>query len=188
VAERREDLRAADVDRQFVADRLKTAVDEGRLSLSEYDERLQTVYAAKTYGDLDQVLADLPGFTPVSHSQLTPAAPTSPATVAVDNRYPTDAVRQEMQGHPVRSMPKWLLGIWSTWLAAVGICVVIWALTSVSSNHWQYFWPMWVAGPWGALLLAATFSGMVNGDHQREVERRAVRREQRRRDRRDRRG
>ena len=73
MAERREDLRAADVDRQFVAERLKGALDEGRLDLHEYDERLQNVYAAKTYGDLDKVLADLPGFTPTAQSQLVPS-------------------------------------------------------------------------------------------------------------------
>ena len=41
VAERREELRAADSDRQFVAERLQAALNEGRLNLSEYDERLR---------------------------------------------------------------------------------------------------------------------------------------------------
>jgi len=70
VAERRTDIRAADVDRQFVADRLKVAMDQGRLSLAEYDERLAQIYAAKTYGDLDAVLADLPAPTPAERAQL----------------------------------------------------------------------------------------------------------------------
>jgi hypothetical protein len=60
VAERREDLRAADVDRQFVADRLKAALDEGRLSLHEYDDRLKETYAARTYGDLDKLRRTCP--------------------------------------------------------------------------------------------------------------------------------
>src|SRR5690242_14727233 len=93
VAERREDLRAADVDRQFVAERLKSALDEGRLDLHEYDERLQNAYAAKTYGDLDKVLSDLPGFTPVGHSQVVPSA--------ADNRYPTAVARAELEGKPL---------------------------------------------------------------------------------------
>ncbi len=70
MAERRTDIRAADVDRKFVAERLKVALDQGRLSLSEYDERLATIYAAKTYGDLDVVLADLPETTPAERAQL----------------------------------------------------------------------------------------------------------------------
>src|SRR6266545_4498767 len=74
VADQREELRAADVDREFVAARLKNALDEGRLSLSEYDERLQETYAAKTYGDLDRVMADLPRPAPPHGSQVVPAA------------------------------------------------------------------------------------------------------------------
>ena len=59
MAERREELRAADSDRQFVAERLQAALNEGRLTLSEYDERLEQTYAARTYGDLDRLLDDL---------------------------------------------------------------------------------------------------------------------------------
>lgn len=171
MAERREDLRAADVDRQFVAERLKAALDEGRLSLSEYDERLRDTYASKTYGDLDKVLDDLPGFTPVEHSQIEPAMPV----------YPT-AVRAETSGSPLRSSPRWLLGIWSAWLVAVSVNVVIWALVSISADDGPvYFWPMWVAGPWGAVLLATTITAYLTGDPEREVERRAERKRQRRR-------
>lgn len=180
MAERREDLRAADVDRQFVAERLKSALDEGRLDLHEYDERLQNVYAAKTYGDLDKVLSDLPGFTPVSHSQVVP----SPA----DNRYPTAVAREELAGKPFRNIPKWLVGVWSAWLVAVSVNVVIWLLVSLSSDHLVYFWPMWVAGPWGALLLATTLTGIMSGDPEKHFERRAEERAQRHEDRRRRRG
>jgi hypothetical protein len=180
VAERREDLRAADVDRQFVAERLKGALDEGRLDLHEYDERLQNVYAAKTYGDLDKVLSDLPGFTPVGHSQVVPSA--------ADNRYPTAVARAELEGKPLRNMPKWLIGVWSAWLVAVSVNVVIWLLVSLSSGNFVYFWPMWVAGPWGALLLATTLTGIMSGDPEKHFERRAEERAQRREDRRHRRG
>jgi hypothetical protein len=179
VAERREDLRAADVDRQFVAERLKGALDEGRLDLHEYDERLQDVYAAKTYGDLDKVLADLPGFTPVGHSQVVPTA--------ADNRYPTAVAREELAGKPLRNMPKWLIGIWSAWLVAVSVNVVIWLLVSLSSGEFVYFWPMWVAGPWGALLLATTLTGIMSGDPEKHFERRAEERARRQEDRRRRR-
>jgi hypothetical protein len=68
-------MRAGDGDRKAVADQLKTALDEGRLDLSEYDERIQRAYAAKTYADLDGLLDDLPGTVPVQQSQIQPAAP-----------------------------------------------------------------------------------------------------------------
>ena len=145
MADRREDLRAADVDRQFVAERLKAALDEGRLSLGEYDDRLKDAYAARTYGDLDGILKDLPGFHAMSGSQLEAAEPVADE--------PFERPRRATEGNP-----KWLIGIWSAWLVAVSVNVVIWALVSLSANEPVYFWPMWVAGPWGAVLLASTFS------------------------------
>jgi hypothetical protein len=52
--------RAADVDRDAVAERLRLAAREGRLELWELDDRLGRAYRAKTYGDLETLLADLP--------------------------------------------------------------------------------------------------------------------------------
>ncbi|MFI5826063.1 DUF1707 domain-containing protein [Streptomyces sp. NPDC051578] len=53
-------LRAADVDREAVAEQLRVAAGEGRLGLAELEERLDRTYAAKTYGELDVLVADLP--------------------------------------------------------------------------------------------------------------------------------
>jgi hypothetical protein len=39
---------------------------------------------------------------------------------------------------------------------AVSVNVVIWVLVSISAGDPAYFWPMWVAGPWGAVLVALT--------------------------------
>src|SRR5262249_49392676 len=120
--------------------------DEGRLSLGEYDDRLKDTYSARTYGDLDQILKDLPGFHAVADSELTPAEPMSPPPAALQG------------GQKTRSNPQWLIGIWSAWLVAVSVNIVIWALVSISNGEAVYFWPMWVAGPWGAVLLASTLS------------------------------
>ncbi|MET7393656.1 DUF1707 domain-containing protein [Dactylosporangium sp. NPDC005572] len=150
MADRREDLRAADVDRQFVAERLKAALDEGRLSLGEYDDRLKDAYEARTYGDLDKILKDLPGFHPQAESQL--ARSSSPAASSDGEE------RDESRN------PRWLIGVWSAWLVAVSVNIVIWILVSISNGEPVYFWPMWVAGPWGAVLLATTFSMKVLGN------------------------
>ncbi len=53
-------MRASDDDRERVARVLHAAASEGRLTLDELQERLDTVYAARTYGELEPVLADLP--------------------------------------------------------------------------------------------------------------------------------
>lgn len=53
-------MRAADVDRMRVAQLLSDAAAQGRLELSEFEQRLAKVYSANTYGELDQLSADLP--------------------------------------------------------------------------------------------------------------------------------
>ena len=54
------DLRASDAERERVAKILHDAMAEGRLSVAELDERLQTVYKSRTLGELVPVTADLP--------------------------------------------------------------------------------------------------------------------------------
>ncbi len=54
-------LRASDADRDRVADRLREALAEGRITPEEHAERIDAVYRARTYADLEPVLHDLPG-------------------------------------------------------------------------------------------------------------------------------
>jgi len=58
---RRQHLRVSDADREQAAEVLRKAAGDGRITFDELDERLSAAYAAKTYGDLGQVTADLPG-------------------------------------------------------------------------------------------------------------------------------
>ena len=53
-------MRAADADREHVADRLRKATAEGRLQTEELEERLEAVFAARTYGELEALTRDLP--------------------------------------------------------------------------------------------------------------------------------
>ena len=53
-------LRASDADRDAVAERLRLAAVEGRIDPDELEQRLHTALRAKTYGDLDRLLRDLP--------------------------------------------------------------------------------------------------------------------------------
>ena len=57
---RHSSLRAADSDRDAVTDRLRKAAAEGRLEPEELEDRVHTALRARTYGELDLVLADLP--------------------------------------------------------------------------------------------------------------------------------
>ncbi|GAA5180611.1 DUF1707 domain-containing protein [Rugosimonospora acidiphila] len=138
-------LRAADEDRQWVADRLRLALDQGRLRLAEYDDRLRVAYAARTYAELNALLDDLPPPVAPGAAAVVPAAtPTSQPAAA-----PTPA-NQEWR------MPTALMVLWTIWGGAVLINVVVWLLVMVGTGQAVYPWPMWVAGPSGAALLATT--------------------------------
>jgi len=141
-------LRAADSDRAAVATVLGRHMAAGRLTVDEYDERLSRAYAARTYGELAELTADLP---------------------ATDRGHGAEPVRHE-QRPPTRAcgpMPgQWGMGQWGgaqspwrPWLSTAIIVVAIWTITSIASGGLIYFWPIWVIGPWGAVLLAQTLTG-----------------------------
>ena len=75
---RHSSLRAADADREAVTERLRQAAAEGRLEPDELEDRVHTALRARTYGELDLVLVDLPG-TGRRGAELMPTAQTAVA-------------------------------------------------------------------------------------------------------------
>ena len=142
-------LRAADADRAAVATVLGEHMAAGRLTLDEYDERLARAYAAKTYGELEQLTADLPSTDLAPRPTAPPAA--TPAPV------PSHAGWE----HDPQS--------WRSWLITSLIVLTIWAATSLANWEFLYFWPVWVIGPWGAVLLAQSLAGGRGGGERREL-------------------
>jgi len=59
--ERDAPTRAADTDRIQVAQLLTDAAAQGRLQMSDYEDRLTRAYAARTYAELDSLRSDLIG-------------------------------------------------------------------------------------------------------------------------------
>ena len=59
--ERNATTRAADTDRIQVAQLLTDAAAQGRLQMSDYEDRLTRAYAAKTYDELERLRSDLLG-------------------------------------------------------------------------------------------------------------------------------
>src|ERR1043165_670252 len=57
-------IRISNEDREKVAQILHSAMAEGRLEMSELEERLDAVYAAKTFADLEPITRDLPVQSP----------------------------------------------------------------------------------------------------------------------------
>lgn len=53
-------LRAADADREAVAEQLRRSHGEGRLDTNEFQQRIDRCYQAKTLGELNELTSDLP--------------------------------------------------------------------------------------------------------------------------------
>jgi hypothetical protein len=75
-------IRISDADRERAAQRLHQALGEGRITVSEIEERLAVVYAARFEADLRPPLADLPPVPDVlsAHSGIA-ATPSGPPLV-----------------------------------------------------------------------------------------------------------
>jgi hypothetical protein len=128
-------MRASDADRQVIADRLKQALDEGRLHLHEYDDRVKLVYSSATYADLQPLVADLP----------------MPGMTAADleSRRVADARRAS------RRMPTALVVLWTIFGSLLAVNLAVWVIVAATVSGDIYFWPIWLAVP-GAALLATT--------------------------------
>ncbi|MFR9674390.1 DUF1707 SHOCT-like domain-containing protein [Streptomyces sp. TR06-5] len=79
------DVRASDADRDRVADILREALAEGRLDAQEHSERLDALYEAKTMGQLEPLVRDLPqtGTRPAPAPAPESGRAPQPADVAV---------------------------------------------------------------------------------------------------------
>jgi Domain of unknown function (DUF1707) len=121
-------LRAGNEDREKVVALLHSAFAEGRLDVTELDERVTSAYAAKTLGELAPLTADLPAPYPAAPLRRAAAGP--PARQ--DPHGPSNAVR------------------WAPVGGALGLFLVnvlIWAAVSIGTQNVIYFWPVWTAIP-----------------------------------------
>jgi hypothetical protein len=150
----RQKMRASDADRQEVIDRLRTALDEGRLKMEEYLERMGLASEAVTYGDLTPLYADLPETSSVARRE--PAPP--PAAQPPGARPPVAPQAVAVSRGGFAGLPAPLKVLWTIWGAVVSVNLVVWVLVSATTAQLAYPWPLWVAGPWGAILLAVSIS------------------------------
>ncbi|MEO3874868.1 DUF1707 domain-containing protein [Nonomuraea sp. B12E4] len=137
------EMRASDADRDRVAAILREHTAQGRITMDEFNERLESLYRSKTYGELAKLTADLPDVDLRNRpAKVRPAA-------APDNRM-----------HPG------MRAAWGAWATASGINWVIWLIVSITSGDLVYPWPLWVMGPWGLILLISTVFGNHRPRHQ----------------------
>jgi len=130
-------LRASDADRDRIATALRENVAAGRLSTDEFDERLGKALTAKTLGELEGVMADLPGAENGlrAHDEL---------DLAKDNR-PSSPGRY----HPARRTAG--RSLLTVGILVLGICLISAAHASLSF--------LWVAAALTVLVVARRMRG-----------------------------
>lgn len=148
-------LRAGDADRERTARFLHDALRDGRLDLTEYDERLTAALTARTYAELDVLVADLPGAVPAS---LIPFA---------------DPARPFPAGSPRGAVVAWVRAQWDGWLITTALLVALWFAARAGGAS-GFFWPMFILVPWGGRLLLSTVRGIRQGEPQRWATRKAM--------------
>ncbi|MET7848198.1 DUF1707 domain-containing protein [Streptomyces avermitilis] len=77
------ELRASDADRDRIADILREALVEGRLTAEEHAERVEEVYRARTVGELEPLVRDLPATHPLRATPAYAPAPNRPTAGAI---------------------------------------------------------------------------------------------------------
>ncbi|HYX59839.1 MAG TPA: DUF1707 domain-containing protein [Streptosporangiaceae bacterium] len=127
-------IRASDEDRSQTAAALGEHYAAGRLTLEEFQERLDKVYAATTLGELDRLIMDLPG-TDLGRLPERRA----PGPVRVPAGASTLAWRSARR----------------FWLAISVVAFVIWLLGGASGGPWF----LWAAVPLGLLILLRWIAG-----------------------------
>ncbi|MGI8625149.1 MAG: DUF1707 domain-containing protein [Geodermatophilaceae bacterium] len=136
-------VRIGDREREQAVAQLGRAFAEGRLDLDEYDQRVASAYGAKKASDLLHLTADLP--------VANPERPES------SGQHISPAMGRGRRARALTDEPSWLWRLWGTYASVVTLCVVIWLIVGlIGKGGFSYPWPLWVAGPWGALLLVQT--------------------------------
>lgn len=133
--------RFTEAEREKIAGRLRDAFADGRLDQQEFTSRLDRLYEAHRYGELEPLVRDLP---PVQTYQ-TPAVVRDAKPAPAPGEFPER--KKQAPAHPV-------LAAAGGFGAIVLINVVIWAVIGLGNGgDWPYFWPVWLLIPWVVITL-----------------------------------
>lgn len=141
-------VRASDADRERTATLLREHHAEGRLTPEEFNDRLDRVFEAKTIGDLDALLADLPGIDlyRLPAAGIRPAPPGARRPRAVRPAGPLER-RGEGTVSPQRA------ATWVAWAAVSSLLFVAWLGVGLVSGGAAWFpWFLLVVVPWGMVI------------------------------------
>jgi hypothetical protein len=107
------EVRVGDSEREQVVEELRRHFAAGRLEIAEYEDRTSAALKARTRGELEPLLTDLPGVRAASQSGP-----------PVRDAKPPAALRAYFYGF---------------WLPLNALLLLIWILTGAD----YYFWPIW---------------------------------------------
>jgi hypothetical protein len=133
-------IRASDADRDRTASLLREHHAAGRLTAEEFHERMEAALDAKTLGELDELLEDLPA---IDLYRLPDESMRRAAELPHRSLVPSDP---DGTVSPVRFSPGTIaLGAWGAVTAAL---VAIWAVAAVIGGGTWFPWWALVAIPW----------------------------------------
>jgi hypothetical protein len=137
-------MRASDADRDRTAALLREHHAVGRLTPEEFDDRLDKVFTARTIGELDALLSDLPG---IDLYRL-PSADITPTRSYRPGGGP-GLIRR-----PDGSLAPFRVPAWTAWTAASALLVVLWLGVGIAAGGATWIpWFLLIVIPW-ALTIA----------------------------------
>ena len=141
-------MRASDSDRERTASLLREHHAAGRLDAAEFNDRLDKAFEAKTMGDLDALLADLPG---IDLYRL-PAASIRPAPPGAIRPRTGSGSALGRRGEGAISSQR--VVTWASWAAISSLLFVTWLGLGLLSGGAAWIpWFLLIVIPW-ALVIA----------------------------------
>jgi len=143
-------MRASDADRERTTTLLREHHAQGRLTAEEFDDRLDRAFAAKTLGELDALLADLPGIDlyrlPAAGIRPAPPGASRPRAARAGGG---SAVSRRGDGTVSPRRAAALV----TWAAISSLLFVVWLGLGIVSGGAAWFpWFLFVVVPWGIAI------------------------------------
>lgn len=144
-------IRASDADRERTTALLREHHAEGRLNTEEFNDRLDRALEAKTIGELDALLADLPG---IDLYRL-PAAGIRPAPPGALRSRParTGGGASDLERRGTGAVSSQRVATWVTWAAISSLLFVAWLGVGLVSGGAAWVpWFLLVVVPWGMVI------------------------------------
>jgi hypothetical protein len=132
------EMRVSNDERNAVVDLLRDQTSAGRLTLGEFEERLDEVFGARTQAQLHHALRELPVAPPAVAPAMTPTVSVGPVTDDDLRRRWRRRVRNELAG----------------FISPNVVCNAIWLLAGTG-----YWWPGWVLLGTGGGLVTMVVKG-----------------------------